>query len=287
MKYPAKFSEKDFNATVFSARRVPDRHHFQFVECMHCGMIFSDPVIGVPALIDLYTQAKVTYSLEERNIYSSYATVLDRAVSRLEKRKVMVEIGGGHGFMLKYSDERGFQEAIEIEPSKNAEERFVPFGENSRFVRSIFSQEILPENFADLIFFFQVLDHVPNPREFLTSVYSNLEPGGMAVCITHDSGALTAKLLGEASPIFDIEHTYLFNKKNIRALFSEVGFSDIESFSISNCYSLRYWCSLLPMPASLKGWASALLRYLYLENVNLKFFPGNMAVIASKKSLGG
>jgi SAM-dependent methyltransferase len=282
VKFAANFSDDDFNAAVFSARRMPDGRHYRFVKCSTCGMIYSDPVGDPSRLADLYATSLVTYARQEEQIYDSYAPILDRALPGLMHRGAFVEIGGGRGFLLRYGHEKGFASQIEIEPSEDAAKRFLPSSERSRFIRGLFAKGLLPRESTSLVCFFQVLDHIPDPRAFLDEVYEVLEPGGAAVCVTHNTRALSARLLGERSPIFDIEHTYLFNRSNLATLFKNVGFADVEAFPIANRYSLRYWWHLAPLPGGIKGVGLRMLEKVRLADRKIGLYAGNFGIVAWK-----
>jgi len=281
-KYPANFSIDDLNAAVFSARRLPDRRHFRLVECLGCGMIYSSPACDPAVLARLYETSAVTYERQEGQIYDSYAPVLDRALPGLARRGTFLEIGGGRGFMLRYGHERGFPHLVEVEPSADAERRFVPPAPGARFLRGVFTRDTLPAGSASLACFFQMLDHVPSPCAFLRDVCTCLEPGGAAVCVTHNTRAFSARVLGERSPIFDVEHTYLFHPDNLGRLFQKAGFVGVETFAVANNYSLGYWMHLAPLPGVLKRAGTALLGRSGLANRRVKLYAGNFAVIARK-----
>jgi SAM-dependent methyltransferase len=208
--------------------------------------------------------------------------VLDRALHGLPHRQAFVEIGGGTGFMLRYGREHGFTRQIEIEPSADAERRYRPVSEGSRFLRGVFSGTTLPPGSASLVCFFQVLDHISDPRAFLADVWRALAPGGAAVCVTHDTRALSARLLGERSPIYDIEHTYLFHRKNLPALFGAVGFERMEAFAVANDYALRYWLHLFPLPVAVKPGLLRVFDRVGLSDRKVSLYAGNFAVIARK-----
>jgi len=286
VKFPANFNEADLNAAIFSARRSPDRKHFCLVECNSCGIIYSDPACDPSLLSALYQQGKVNYGTQEEQIYQSYSVVLDRALKRITKRDTFVEIGGGRGFMLKYGSQHGFKNLIEVEPSVDAERKFTPphSHPNAKFIRNIFIPGVLPKNSVSFSCFFQMLDHVPEPIEFLKSVHDAMEPGGVAVCVTHNTQALSAKLLNKKSPIYDIEHTYLFNPSNLSKLFAQAGFTQIESFSVSNRYALRYWLNLTPLPVFIKRGLLSVFELIGLADVKIKLNAGNFGVIGVKPS---
>lgn len=284
VKYPPSFSEEDLNAAVFSARRMPDRRHFRLVECTDCGIIYSDPACDPSSLAALYQESSVTYGDQEEQIFQSYAPVLDRALARTRNRGTFLEIGGGRGFMLRYGAENGFSCQIEIEPSADAEKKFQkPVGStNAQFIRGVFEKGALPANSVSLACFFQMLDHVPNPQEFLRAVFDVLEPGGVAVCVTHNTQALTARFLGEKSPIYDIEHTYLFNPGNMAQLFKRVGFETIDTFDVANRYAIKYWMNLVPVPKPVKKALLPTLKATRLADLRIKLKAGNFGIISQK-----
>jgi SAM-dependent methyltransferase len=281
-KYAANFSADDFTAATFSARRQPDRRHFRLVECKGCGIIYSDPACAPADLSSLYEVSAANYDDQESQIYDSYAPALDRALPLLPRRGTFVEVGGGRGFMLRYGAERGFSELVEIEPSADAERRFVAPTERARFVRGTFERGILAPGSASLVCFFQMLDHLPDPMQFVRTVHDLLEPGGAAVCVTHDTSALTARVLGEASPIYDIEHTYLFNRRNLARLFEKAGFARAKTFRLANDYALRYWLDMAPLPPALKQRLQRAVGHSRVGKLRVRLYMGNMGIVAQK-----
>jgi len=47
---------------------------------------------------------------------------------------------------------------------------------------------------------------VPNPAALLDACFAALRPGGLVLSSNHNITAVSARLLGERSPIVDIEH---------------------------------------------------------------------------------
>jgi hypothetical protein len=72
------------------------------------------------------------------------------------------------------------------------------------------------------------------------------------VAVVHNRRALSARLLGAKSPVFDIEHLQLFSTASSRRLFRLAGFSDVRAVPIWNRYPLHYWIKLFPFPATTK-----------------------------------
>jgi SAM-dependent methyltransferase len=284
--YEATCRPEDLNAEIFSARRSPDRKHFRLVSCDRCSLIYSDPACDPSKLNQLYEASTVDYVSQEEQIYNSYAPLLDRALPRVRNRGTFLEVGGGRGFMLKYGVQNGFARQLEVEPSADAEKRFEAPGPDARFVRGLLGPNTVQPGSVSMVCFFQMLDHVPDPLAFTKLIWDTLEPGGVVVSATHNTRALSARILGERSPIFDIEHTYLFNLDNGRKLFEKAGFEKVETFSFANRYALRYWWHMAPLPKGLKKTALPVWEKLGLADVKIPLYAGNMALIAQKPLAG-
>jgi SAM-dependent methyltransferase len=282
LKYAASFSAEDLTPKIFSARRGPDRKHFQLMRCADCNIVYSDPACDPAQLGGLYAASEVTYGAQEEEIYKSYAPILDQARALTRGRKSFVEVGGGSGFMLRYGQTHGFSRQIEIEPSTQAHAHFKQSGTPGEFICGMFDGASLPKQSASMVCFFQVLDHLSDPKKFLQDIYEVLEPGGVAVGITHNTEALSARLLGRRSPIYDIEHTYLFNLDNIKRIFSAAGFRTVQSQPIANTYSVRYWADLLPTTPGLRRSAQSALRALHLADLPVRLRAGNLAAFGVK-----
>ena len=140
-----------------------------------------------------------------------------------------------------------------------------------------------PEQF-DVICLFQVLDHIPHPGALLGECFNMLKPGGFVLCINHNIEAMSARLLGDRSPIIDIEHTYLYSPTTIVRLLTQHGFQSRHLGSVTNSYSLHYLAWLAPFPAPLKRIILTWLRDSPIGRIRLAVPLGNLYVVAQKPS---
>jgi len=107
-----------------------------------------------------------------------------------------------------------------------------------------------------------------------------LRPGGIVFWIHHDAGAWTNRLLAEASPIIDVEHVYLFDRRTMARMLGKNGFEVLRVFPVRNRYPLSYWLSLAPLPSGLKQHLIAMLRGTGLGQVALRWNAGNFGIVA-------
>ena len=69
--YPSNVDANSFSTEVFSARRLPDRRHYQWVRCNSCTLLRSDPVLDVD-LEKLYVESTFDYSTEVDGLKKTY-----------------------------------------------------------------------------------------------------------------------------------------------------------------------------------------------------------------------
>jgi SAM-dependent methyltransferase len=176
--------------------------------------------------------------------------------------------------------EEGFRRVSGCEPSHEAKEKADPRVKNS-IHSGFFKPGIYEKNSFDLICSFQTLDHLSDPAEILKTCRDILRPQGMIYFVTHDVDSLQARILREKSPIIDVEHIYLFNKKTLKRLFEEPGFKVLRVADLKNSYPINYWLRML-----LKGRVGLkfndLIRRSGLGSISLPLAAGNIFVIAKK-----
>lgn len=284
--YTANFSIEDLNPEIFSARRVPDKIHYRIVRCKKCGLIRSDPTISLEAMATLYSKSKQTYDAELSNLMNSYSRYLRRVFPYIQNKGSILEIGCGSGFFLDQALKLGFERVIGIEPSQQAVEKSPP-NIKSNIICDIMRPGLLKRNQIDVICMFQTFDHISDPGTLLQECFDALKPGGVFLCLNHDAASMSARILGESSPIFDIEHTYLYSQDTIKQIFRKYGYAIKEVGEAVNTYSLHYLLQLLPFPHSLKKALLSSSRNGWLGKVNMTVSLGNLYLIAQKPALSG
>lgn len=281
--YPATFTAADIAPAIFSARRLPDRIHYRLVRCRRCGLIRSDPVCDPELLAGLYRESTLDYGAEIPFLRKTYWRAIARALDHGARPGSLLEIGCGNGFLLEEARERGIERVAGVEASEDAVRRapasIAPHIRCEMMRPGLFA----PETF-DIVAMFQLLDHLPDPNAVIAECKVLLKPGGSILSFQHDVRAWSARLLGERSPIFDIEHTYLYDRRTLAQLFERHGFEVLESGPVRNTCSLAHLVHLLPMPALLKTTARRSLGALHVDRLAVTIPLGNILAIARKPS---
>ena len=127
----------------------------------------------------------------------------------------------------------------------------------------------------------------PKHAAVLREVRALLRLGGLLLAIQHDAEAFSARVLGERSPIIDIEHTYLYTPGTLSRLCGKTGFTPLSTGASWNRYSLDYLAHLLPLGASLRRGVTRTLSAVKIGELAMWAPLGNFFLIARKEDGSG
>lgn len=280
--YSANFDKKDFISQTFSARRIPDKIHYQINKCNRCSLIFSSPVLSNKKIVKLYGESDFTYSKEAPFLADTYGHYLENLLSKNGRENIrLLDIGCGNGFFLEKVKSLGIKKVFGLEPGITSVNKAKQDIKKLITVGTL-RPGLFKKNFFDVICCFHTLDHVINPNSFLQTVFDYLKPGGKVLFVTHNTEGLSAKLFEERSPIFDIEHIYLFNPATLSSIFLKNKFKQVKVYNLKNTYPILYWAQLTPIPEIVKKVFLFFLKQSKIGNLPVSIFAGNIAIIAEK-----
>jgi SAM-dependent methyltransferase len=265
----------------FSSRKIPEYMHFTLRTCSTCGLTYAAAVPTPEVINAAYRSAPFSAGRESRYAARTY-------ISYLRDADVVpgtaLDIGAGDGAFVRELLAYGFSDVIGIEPS---EAPVLSAAEDVRphLRRELFDGERFAANSFDLVTCFQTIEHVFEPRALLEAMYRVVKPGGTAFLVAHDLDALSARILGPKSPIFDIEHLQLFNRRSLHFVLEAAGFRDVRVFSIRNAYPLSYWLRLFPLPDGLKMRVLGALEHGFLRSLGRRVLAlpaGNLGAFGRK-----
>ncbi len=91
--------------------------------------------------------------------------------------------------------------------------------------------DTIKNNQFDIITLFDVIEHVPNPKRVVNSIFRLLKKGGIALFFTPNLDSYGFKILKEnSSLVMPVEHLFYFTPKSIKLLVETSGFS-VEYFT--------------------------------------------------------
>lgn len=212
----------------------------KIVDCLSCGIYYVanplkkqylekyyDIYYGVtgPATMDPLTIAQYTISAEKRR-----KTFLTNLPSGFNLGGVWLDVGCGCGFMLKSLGDF-FSQSQGIEYSESS----VEFARSTLGVtvsHGQFNGDSFSTSGLDLITFFDVLEHVINPRQFLQLASRFLKPNGWVLITTQNLRSLSRALLGKHWQFFTpIQHLTYFHAEALKTLLKDCDFNHFTVYS--------------------------------------------------------
>lgn len=264
-------------AFAFASRKEPEYMHYRLVACPGCDLVYASPAPEPETLAGAYLSADFDSGEESRWAARTYGWLVSPVLPRLPERRRALDVGAGDGAFIEELLRLGFAEIVGVEPSDAPRASAKP--DIRPHIRGgLFSSEAFAGERFDLITCFQTIEHVHDPLGVCREALSLLEDGGAFVIVCHNRRALSAKVMGRRSPIFDVEHLQLFSPASLRRLLSEAGFTGVSAKVVWNRYPARYWARLAPLPAPLKAWARTLLAG-GLGSFGMTLPAGNLAAV--------
>jgi 2-polyprenyl-3-methyl-5-hydroxy-6-metoxy-1,4-benzoquinol methylase len=222
--------------------------NFKVVECS-CGLIFINPRLSAEAYAQYYDEAYFTgkkdYHSEAQFAPSFEQTylpfvdlILRNQVVRKDRGKYL-DIGCATGHLVAIFKRLGW-DATGIDVSEYS----TKYGREVRELNIITGTLVdvsFPTNYFDLISMIDVVEHLPNPKEYIVEVARILAPGGTFVLTTPNAGCLIAKLRREKWWSYSkFGHLHFFTIPTLSKLLAHAGLY-IHHIKNAYCYgnSLR------------------------------------------------
>ncbi len=277
----ATLDEARLTASAFASRKLPEYMHSRMVECNACGMLYANPVLRPETLADAYKDASFDSGAESRLAAVTYRTLLEPHLNALPNRTSALDIGAGDGAFVEELLALGFTDVVGVEPSTAPIEAANP-AIRRHLKCGIFAREEFTAESFDLITCFQVIEHVWDPVKITSDALALLKPGGIFFIVAHNRRAFSVRVMGTKSPIFDIEHLQLFDKRTGAALMLNAGFNSIRTSSVRNKYPVDYWIKLFPFPRTFKSAVRGMAATSGIGSLLLSLPAGNLAFVGQK-----
>jgi SAM-dependent methyltransferase len=212
--------------------------HFAQTRCRRCDLVFSNPMADEGELESFYRTEYYEHHEREYNADDPHLELMVRQRARREAeglRRTVVpfmaagrffEIGAGYGALLAGARTLGFSVAG-VEPSIRAAAFARDVMDLADVRQGIFRAADWPAASFDVVYSFQVIEHVVDPHAFVRGIFDLLKPGGIAVIGTeshHNAWVAVRRirswLKGRRLPEFQTaaHHTFYFSGPSLQRL---------------------------------------------------------------------
>ena len=231
-RYPAALDEQQFKQ-IF--RASSDQVLWdQVVRCRACDLVYVNPRLRADLILEGYAEAEdPVFAAQNEARMRGFRKTLEGVVKRLgisPEGKRVLDVGCAGGAFLVAARELGFT-VTGIEPAR----WMAAFGrENYQLdIRDgILEAGMFEPGSFDVITLWDVIEHLPQPRETLNIVRSLLKPDGVLLVNYPDIGTLAARTLGRRWPFWLSVHLIYYTPKTMTEQLRRAGFSTLwfESF---------------------------------------------------------
>ncbi len=198
---------------------------FTYVRCSECGMIYLNPRPTAVELEEFYPKNYEAYYIinermspverwQRRRSLDIQLDFVERSVTR---RGRLLDIGCGTGSFLKHAQARGWI-VTGLESSHRA----------ANLAREKYGLHVLtgsvqelarPDEEEDVITLWDVLEHLPDPKQTLLECHRLLAPGGMLFFSIPNLSSLSRYVFRQAWIGWDApRHLHLFTEATVRRL---------------------------------------------------------------------
>jgi len=194
----------------------------QIVQCLNCGLAYANPRMKADYIWQGYSDAVdtkyVTQAEERMRTFKRTIRIIEQYQPQKGK---LLDIGCAAGFFLKVAKDAGWN-VQGVEPNKG----LATFGAARYDVLSKnFLSSELEASAYDVVTFWDVLEHVPDPSAYIRESHRILKPGGFLFLNFPDFGSRLAQWSGQKWWFLSPVHIYYFNRQTISALLQKEKFA--------------------------------------------------------------
>lgn len=216
------------------------------IKCRECQVVSAYPIPSLDELNEYYSSYQPTQETPERlsTLVELHEGILEYLVSKIGHRENLsfLDYGFGVGAFLKQVAQKGFH-AYGAEFSKQNCEQLENFSrQNNTPIHTIQLSDTPLESLSgknfDCITLFQVIEHIINPLELLSSLSSLQSSGGILYIECPNNDALYLKVKNaireqvNRGDFFDSlnppQHLYGFNRHSMQVLLEKAGYIPLE-----------------------------------------------------------
>jgi 2-polyprenyl-3-methyl-5-hydroxy-6-metoxy-1,4-benzoquinol methylase len=195
----------------------------RLVRCKRCRLVYVSPRPAHQEIEHAYEAVDNSlYLAQGQDRLATFRSALRWIEAQGVKKGSVLDVGCAGGFFVKAAQDAGWK-ATGIELSRHLCE----FGSRQLGIQIIpgtLERTTLPENSFDLITFWDVLEHVSDPRDTLERAYRLLKPGGHLLVNYPNYNSIWAKLFGRRWWFLIDVHIYYFTPRTLNQLLRKTGF---------------------------------------------------------------
>jgi SAM-dependent methyltransferase len=233
--------------------------HGDLYVCRRCGTVQTSELPSPELLESRYADTEDDQYLDEE---AGRRCTARRLLDLLEKRVRtgrMLDIGCGHGLLMAEARDRGW-DPIGLELSHSAAGHARSLG--LEVLEQTIEEASLPADGFDAIVAVDLIEHLPEPRDFIRRCRELLAPGGALVIATPDPESPLARAFGRRWWGYIPAHLHLLPRRMLRELLQAEGLVLADDVPMVRDFSFDYWLAGLAGRGGALRWLEGALQRL-------------------------
>jgi len=235
-------------------KTIHQKNQYQYFRCLNCKLVSLYPRPTLQMLKKYYRNYLPDNHEDIRKWEAMIRPVVTKSADLINFRsrtngKKMLDVGCGHGFLLKEMKSRGWDvEGLEV--SQTGREYAL-----RNWNIPIYSEPLenlgLPASTFDVVTLLYVIEHIFDPLSLLSEINQVLKPKGL-ILLRWPQTTPVVKILGPLSNKLDLYHTpyhlYDFSPKTIEKMLFLAGFKSVKTIISGHTMPsdrLGRWSSML------------------------------------------
>ncbi len=200
-----------------------------YFKCTVCSLIFQDPTVFFKAE-EIYNEDYILRRSQDTinpNITRAREQTAEHYFHWVEQfipKGNLLEVGCATGVALKVAQNRGWK-VFGVEINEKAAQMAKELIKTDVIQVGNLNDNMFPNEFFSLVTLFDVIEHIPQPVDFLKLLWKKIIPGGGILFVTPNINTLSFTILKEKWPHFVQEHLLLYSPQSMNQLLKETGFS--------------------------------------------------------------
>jgi 2-polyprenyl-3-methyl-5-hydroxy-6-metoxy-1,4-benzoquinol methylase len=212
---------------------------FTIRKCNKCGLLFNSPRLPDGEIFKLYDSRYYFFQNYDSDEFKRITDIYLRTVALIQNEiseKRVVEIGSAKGYLLALMKYLGWSvQGIEISPEA-AEYAISKFGVPTHTGTIESYLDSTRKDVFPVVLAIDVMEHVPNPIDFLNGIDKILSNDGLLIIDTPNGGSKNIENLGSNWKGFNPFHIYYFSSDILQLLLANNDYSIIKCFSYGNLH---------------------------------------------------
>jgi 2-polyprenyl-3-methyl-5-hydroxy-6-metoxy-1,4-benzoquinol methylase len=264
------------------------RQHHAIVRCRRCGLVYANPRPSEEEVLSAYHEVTDPLYLREKEgrllSFRRYVGCIEETIGTSREVRRLLDVGCYTGFFLEAAQEHDW-EAWGVEPCQWAVEEGRRRG--LTVLEGTLGEVSLPAESFDVLTFWDVVEHLSDPRAALAEAWRVLKPGGWIVIQTMNAESWPAQLLGRHWPWLMEMHLTYFSPRTLGCLLEQVGLTPVKTMRLGRYLRLSYLASRLEFlsPRLVEGLQCTLER-LHLAELPILVNAADLFTLFARKEEG-